>query len=433
MSSVGSSSCKVAPEDRTPSPDPSTSSASQRLPREGHNPERLASSTTGAPVAFVERSGETIVCREWRLGGDGHRIAVLVVRPVAEHPSPSILDRLTHEYELRDELDGRWAVKALELGRDGSRALLVLEDTGGKPLEQLLGTPTAMARFVRLGIGIAVALGKLHARGLVHKDIKPENILVNDATGEAWLTGFGIAARLCGERQSPDPPETIAGTLAYMAPEQTGRMNRSTDSRSDLYSLGITFYQILSRSLLSKSYAELARWRHVLLEALGPNSRLMTDFVPKLKFIVGDQPPVPELEPQQAQARFQLVFRRFIGVFARPEHPLALFLDDLQWLDAATLDLLEGLLTRSDLQHVMSIGAYRDNEVTAAHSLMRKIDAIKTAGGMVAEIKLPTLARESSQRNASAISCPRSWSTMPRVLRCRKGSSPSSLDRECLP
>ena len=136
--------------------------------------------------------------------------------------------------------------------------------------------------------------------------------------------------------------------------------------------------------LLSKSEAELAVWRDALLEALGPNARLMADLIPELKLIIGEQPPVPELEPQQAQGRFQLVFRRFIGVFARPEHPLALFLDDLQWLDAATLDLLEDLLTQSDLQHLMLIGAYRDNEVTAAHPLMRKLEAIKTAGGKVA-------------------------------------------------
>ncbi len=123
------------------------------------------------------------------------------------------------------------------------------------------------------------------------------------------------------------------------------------------------------RPLLGKSDAELAIWRGAFLEALGPNARLMTDLIPELKLVIGDQPPVPELEPQQAQSRFQLVFRRFIGVFARPEHPLALFLDDLQWLDAATLDLLEDLLTRSDLQHLMLIGAYRDNEVDASHPL----------------------------------------------------------------
>src|SRR5262249_60276823 len=101
----------------------------------------------------------------------------------------------------------------------------------------------------------------------------------------------------------------------------------------------------------------------------------------------------PELPAQQGQSRFQLVFRRFIGAFARPNQPLALFLDDLQWLDAATLDLLEDLL-RSDLEHLMLIGAYRDNEVAAAHPLMRKLDAIKAAGGKVAEIKLSPAAQE---------------------------------------
>src|ERR1700754_2918735 len=111
----------------------------------------------------------------------------------------------------------------------------------------------------------------------------------------------------------------------------------------------------------------------------------MIDLIPELKLIIGDQPSVAELPPQQAQSRFQLVFRRFIGAFARPNHPLTLFLDDLQWLDAATLDLLEDLL-RSDLKHLMLIGAYRDNEVDASHPLIRRLDAIKAAGGRVAEI-----------------------------------------------
>src|SRR6202000_3086392 len=126
---------------------------------------------------------------------------------------------------------------------------------------------------------------------------------------------------------------------------------------------------------------ELASWRNDFLDALGPNGRLMTDLIPELEFIIGNQPPAPELPSQQAQSRFQLVFRRFIAVFARDEHPLALFLDDLQWLDAATLDLLEDLLVRSDLQHLMLIGAYRENEVTPTHPLMRKLGAIKAAGG----------------------------------------------------
>jgi PAS domain S-box-containing protein len=132
----------------------------------------------------------------------------------------------------------------------------------------------------------------------------------------------------------------------------------------------------------------------------------MTDLIPELKLIIGEQPPVPELEPRQAQSRFQLVFQRFIGVFARPEHPLALFFDDLQWLETATLDLLEDLLTRSELQHLMLIGAYRDNEVDTTHPLMRKLDAIRQAGAQVQEIRLEPLRRDDlGQLIADALRC----------------------------
>ena len=177
--------------------------------------------------------GERVFRRGWRPHDNGKR-AVLLVMPAAEHPSRSSLDHLTHEYELKDELDGAWAVRPLELVRDAGRTMLVLEDAGGEPLDRLLGAPMQVVRFLRLAISVAVALGKLHQRGLVHKDIKPINILVNGTTGEVRLTGFGIASRLARERQSPHPPETIAGTLAYMAPEQTGRMNQSIDSQRPL-------------------------------------------------------------------------------------------------------------------------------------------------------------------------------------------------------
>jgi PAS domain S-box-containing protein len=459
-------------------------------------------------------------------------------------------------------------------------AALLSEDPDGELLTCLLGEPWKLEQFLRVGIGISATLGRLHKHGFVHKDIKPANIFVDAATGEAWLSGFGLASHLSRQRQAPAPPELIAGTLAYMAPEQTGRMNRSIDSRSDLYSLGVTLYQMLTgvlpfaasdpmewvhchiarlplapierqedvpapvsqivmkllaktaeeryqtasgiesdlrrclaewetqrridefplgqhdtpdrllipeklygreheietlvacfdrivkcgtpelilvsgysgigkssvvnelhkvlvpprgifasgkfdqhkrdipystlvqafqslvRPLLGKSDAELAIWRDAFLEALGPDARLMTDLIPELKLIIGDPPPVLELDPQQAQGRFRLVFRRFIGVFARQEHPLALFLDDLQWLDAATLDLLEDLLTRSDLQHLMLIGAYRDNEVDATHPLRHKLDAIRQAGALVQEIHLAPLACDDfKQLIADALRC----------------------------
>src|SRR5262249_24453165 len=137
-----------------------------------------------------------------------------------------------------------------------------------------------------------------------------------------------------------------------------------------------------------------------------PNGLLIVDLVPELKLIIGEQPPVPELPPQDAQRRFQLVFRRFIGVFARPEHPLALFLDDLQWLDAATLDLIEDLLTQPDVRHLLLIGAYRDNEVDHTHPLMLKLGAIRQAGAKVEDIVLAPLTREDlEQLIADALHC----------------------------
>jgi len=527
-----------------------------------------------------EDSEHRVLCRGWRTGADGFRRAVLALLPAAEPPPPDILERLSHEYGLKDELDGTWAVRPLELVRERGRTMLLLEDPGGELLEGLMGQPMAVGPFLHLALGLAGAVARLHQLGLIHRDIKPAHVLVDRTSGAVWLTGFGIALHLPRQRQAPNPPTVIAGTLAYMAPEQTGRMNRSVDARSDLYAVGVTLYQMLTgtlpftatepmewvhchiakkpvppserlgnvptpisriimkllakiaeeryqtaaglesdlrhcvaawdaqhriddfplgendtpdrlliaeklygrarevdalaaafdrvvkggapelvlvsgysgigksavvhelhkalvpsrglfasgkfdqfksdipyatvvqaiqtlvRPLLGKSEAELARWRETLLEALGLNGRLMADLIPELNLVIGEQPPVPDLPPQDAQRRFQLVFRRFISVFARPEHPLALFLDDLQWLDAATLDLIEDLLTQADVQHLLLIGAYRDNEVDAAHRLMRKLAAIRSGGGRIAEITPPPLAQEHlGQLIADALRC----------------------------
>src|SRR4029077_7533706 len=166
-----------------------------------------------------------------------------------KQPAQGTLRRLEHEYTLRTKLDPAWAVLPLALVRDSGQTVLVLEDPGGEPLKRLLKRPLELTPFLRIAAGLATALEGLHGHGLIHKDIKPANVMVDPMTDRVWLTGFGIASRLPRERQSPEPPENISGTLPYMAPEQTGRMNRSIDSRSDLYSLGVTLYEVLIGSL----------------------------------------------------------------------------------------------------------------------------------------------------------------------------------------
>src|SRR5262245_42915895 len=190
--------------------------------------------------------GEFVLSRDVR---DGERSPLLVLASTSAQPTPGSLQLLEHSYALREELDPAWAVRPVELVRSQGRSMLLLEDPGGEVLAQLVGQPWEVSQFLRVAIGLTSALGQLHARGLIHKDLKPAHILVNVETCQVWLTGFGLASRLPRERQAPDPPDVIAGTLAYMAPEQTGRMNRSIDARSDLYALGVTLYDLLTGAL----------------------------------------------------------------------------------------------------------------------------------------------------------------------------------------
>jgi predicted ATPase/signal transduction histidine kinase/GAF domain-containing protein len=512
----------------------------------------------------------------------GNQMPIFMLAVTAERPLPQSLRRLEHEYSLASELGATWATQPLALSRYQGRAVLILKDPGGEPLDQIIaqnkGQPIDLIRVLRIAIGLSAALDQTHQQRLIHKDVKPANALVDDA-GHVWLTGFGIASRLSRERQAPAVPEMIAGTLAYMSPEQTGRMNRSMDARSDLYSLGVTLYemltgalpfaaadplewvhchialrpaspadrgsvpealsaitmrllaknaeeryqtatglaadlrrclsewqsngridpfplgaddssdrllipeklygrerevevllatfdrvvaqgsaelvlvsgysgvgkssvvnelhkvlvpprgffaagkfdqykrdvpyatlaqafQLLVRQILVKSETDVNHWRDQFLEALGRNGQLIVHLIPELEIIIGKQPAVAELPPQEARGRFQLVFRRFLGVFARPEHPLALFLDDLQWLDTATLELLERLVTDSDVRHVLLVGAYRDNEVSSSHPLMRTLAAIGQAGAKVQEIVLAPLGLDDIGRLiADALHC----------------------------
>src|SRR6202051_2448145 len=173
---------------------------------------------------------------QYRSSTNGTPQPVLVVAPLREHTAPRSLRRMEHEYSLRANLDPAWAARPLALAAHQGRPALVLEDPGGEPLDRLVGTPMELRQFLRVAIGLSAALMRVHQTGLIHKDIKPANVLVNAATGRVWLTGFGIASRLQRQRPAPQPPEILAGALAYMAPDQPGRMNRSIASRSDLYS-----------------------------------------------------------------------------------------------------------------------------------------------------------------------------------------------------
>src|ERR1700736_3472680 len=196
----------------------------------------------------LHRHGEFVLCRR-RPRTNPHPPSVLVLMSRSEHRRPESVRMLEHDHSWRAELDPAWAIPPVELTQHEGRTVLVLGDPGGRPLDQLVGTPMEMGQFLRVAIGLSAAVRQLHGRGLIHRDIKPANVMIDPTTGQVWLMGFGIASRLPRERQSAEPPEFIAGTLAYMAPEQTGRMNRSIDSRSDLYALGVTLYEMLTGTL----------------------------------------------------------------------------------------------------------------------------------------------------------------------------------------
>ena len=209
---------------------------------------QLEEATSTRAIEPIRKDEEFVL---YRFHGPSHRDApsLLLLAPVAAHPTVQTLSKIEHEYSLHSELNSAWAVRPLALSEYLGQPALILEDPGGETLDRLLTEPMEIALFLRFAAGLATALGGVHESGLIHKDIKPANVLVNPATGEVRLLGFGIASRLPRERQAAGPPEFIAGTLPYMAPEQTGRMNRSIDSRSDLYALGVTLYEMLTGTL----------------------------------------------------------------------------------------------------------------------------------------------------------------------------------------
>jgi predicted ATPase/signal transduction histidine kinase len=478
---------------------------------------------------------------------------------------PHEIERLTREYELGKAVRGPAVVEILALDAYQGMPALVMEDFGGQSLDQLLGASMELERFLNLAIRITAALDELHQKGVIHKHIEPRNIFTNRDSGEVKLAELGTASRLPREHQAPDSPISLEGSLAYIAPEQTGRMNRAVDRRADLYSVGIVLYQLLTgklpfaaqdplewvhwhiardaappshlvpelppqlsrivmrllaktaedryqtahgllhdlercldqwraahtidafalgehdlddrfhiperlygrdheleqlrdafervanqgtsalvlvsgysgigksslvhellrslvqrhglfisgkfeqtkrdipyakvtqafgeliRQILADSEARLAKWRAALQEALGVHGQLLIDLLPQLELIVGRQPPLDEPPAAEAQYRFRRVLQRFIRVFATADHPLVIFLDDLQWADPASLGLLEQLITDAETRHLLVIGAYRDNEVGPAHPLLAALDKIREADGKITRVSVGPL------------------------------------------
>jgi predicted ATPase/signal transduction histidine kinase/CheY-like chemotaxis protein len=535
-----------------------------------------------------------------------------------DYPTPAELYRYQQEYEITCRLNLEETIKAYDLRTYQNTQVMLLEDFGGKSLKILLKSrPFSLLEFLHLAIQITDALGKIHQNKVIHKDINPSNIVFNTQTGQLKIIDFGLSTLLFQENPTLKSPNVLEGTLAYISPEQTGRMNRSLDYRSDFYSLGVTFYELLTnqlpfesvdalelvhchiakqpippyllgggareqgssfgagelfrsrgareiyqvlsdivmklmaknaeeryqsawgikadletcltqyrsgeikaftlgchdispqlqipqklygreqqieslvnafvrvaspqekrggaslahnlcnptktqkknhpvqrlteimlisgyagigksalvqelyqvitekcgyfirgkfdqlhrdipyqalaaafqelvRQLLSETEAQLQQWREKIQDALGENGQIIIDVIPEVELIIGKQNSVPDLPPTEAQNRFNLVFQNFIQVFCQKEHlftkaPVVLFLDDLQWADSATLQLLQLIVTHANTQYLLLIGAYRDNEVSATHPAMLTLSEMKKQGVAVNHLSLSPL------------------------------------------
>ncbi|MEG4962221.1 MULTISPECIES: ATP-binding sensor histidine kinase [unclassified Microcoleus] len=491
------------------------------------------------------------------------------------YPNPAQIAQLLHESEILKNLNFPGIVKLYKIEKYNHFPVLVLEDFGGISLKDFLSNnQLELQQFLQIGIKLAETIGQLHEHHIIHKDIKPSNIIVNIETGDVKIADFAIASLLPGENQALSHPNLLEGTLAYMSPEQTGRMNRAIDYRTDFYSLGVTFYEMLCselpfnaidpmelvhchiakspvspcnnrkhkiegrinqaqteeipqvvsdlvmkllaktaedryqsafglgcdlencleqlqttgeishitlgeqdrsshlqisqklygretevnlllstfdrmrrgnteivlisgcaglgksllayelskpivrengyfidskfeqfkrdipygfllqafqellRQILTETPAQVQVWRQKILNDIGGNCQVIIEVIPEVELIVGSQPPVPDLGANESQNRFNLVFQKFIRVFTQKKHPLVIFLDNLQWVDSASLKLIQLLATDLKSQYLLIIGAYREQEVDANHPVMLTAEAICKAGVTVSAIAL---------------------------------------------
>ncbi|MBW4563682.1 MAG: AAA family ATPase [Mojavia pulchra JT2-VF2] len=526
-------------------------------------------------LELIHEESNTVIYRGIK---ESQQIPVLMKFIKTEYPTLVDIARLKHEYKILQSLDIAGVVKAVSLEESHRALALVLEDFGGEPLSTLLSgrlppvlhsaQSRKLSEFLQIAIQLAQTLAQLHHHRVIHKNLKTSNVLFNPATEQALIYDFSLATRLSRENQTISNPNLLEGTLAYMSPEQTGRMNRSIDYRTDFYSLGVVFYEMLTgqlpfqasdplelvhchiakapicpseittsdftripqavcdivmkllaktaedryqnalglkadletclrmlqergeivpfkvgqldlysqfsipqklygresevatlmaafdrvsagttemmlvsgysgigksslvyevhkpivrqrgyfifgkfdqfkrnipyaaliqafqelmRQLLTESAERIEIWQAKLLEALSSNGQIIIDVIPEVERIIGSQPAVPQLGASESQNRFNRVFRQFIRVFCKPEHPLVLFLDDLQWADSASLKLIHLLMNDLNSQYLLLIGAYRDNEVSATHPLMLSLNEIQQTGAAINNIVLGPL------------------------------------------
>jgi len=484
----------------------------------------------------------------------GDEAPVVIKTLSGEHPASTDAERLRAEHQLLLELEIPGVARVIELEELPDRPALIMEELGERDLWQWMARrPLAVDVFLELAIQMGEIVEELHQRQVIHRDLNPTNMVIDTRVGRVGLIDFGLATRISGGAQSPGRPDQLIGTLPYIAPEQTGRMNRAVDHRADIYSLGATFYEMLTgappfqssdpvevvhghlarnptpphqlapgvpealsavvlkllakmpqqryqsaealrvdleearrqwattgkiepfelgrhdvvralfasghlygreaelagllgafdrvaaggvevvsitgpagvgksalaeafrellkgrrsrfisgkfdqlerntpyaglgeafrgliRELLYEPDAEIARLKAELQEAMGPNGRVITRVIPDVTRITGRQPKVPELGPVESENRLQLVFRKFVRVFATPQRPLVLFLDDLQWADVGSLRMLESLATDPETAHLMVVAAWRREELVAGHALPDTLAAIRDAG-----------------------------------------------------
>ncbi|AFY33684.1 ATP-binding sensor histidine kinase [Calothrix sp. PCC 7507] len=485
------------------------------------------------------------------------------------YPSFSELLSFRNQYTIAKNLNSPLIIQTYSLEPYQNSYVLVMEDFGGISLKDYFTSVEALKitflqEFLEIAIALCNALDILYRNCTIHKDIKPSNILINPETKQVKLIDFSIASLLPRETQEIQNANTLEGTLAYLSPEQTGRMNRGIDYRSDFYSLGVTFYELLTGQLpfisddpmelvhchlaktpilihyiipeiplilaeiisklmaknaedryqsalgikhdlmiclhqlqatgniisfklgerdisdrflipeklygreqevkellaafervssgnsemvlvagfsgigktavvneihkpivkqrgyfikgkfdqfnrnipfsafvqafrdlmgqmLTESDAKIQLWKSKILEAVGENGQVIVEVIPELERIIGTQEPAPELSGSAAQNRFNLLFQKFTQVLTTKEHPLVIFLDDLQWADSASLKLMQLLM--ADTEHLFLIGAYRDNEIFPAHPLMLTLNAIQKTAATINTITLEPLSQ----------------------------------------